>query len=252
MGVTDPLDRLEALLDQSRLRKSPTRDRGYLDVLDELPPANDPASRLMRTWFYPLFYEHFRPFALRFASGLAAPGRDDDRDRTRSALGLGVGAVVLDVACGPGNFTGYFGTVVGPDGLAIGLDASDSMLKQAVRNNSGPAAAYLRADAANLPFADGSVDAAICYAALYLINDPQAVVAEIARVVRPGGRISLLTSFQGRLPTTRVWTSITGLASGMRFFGRDELASWLQAAGMIDVQTQIHGLAQTVTATVPG
>jgi ubiquinone/menaquinone biosynthesis C-methylase UbiE len=125
------------------------------------------------------------------------------------------------------------------------------MLRQAVKNNSGESVAYLRADAANLPFADGSVDAAICYAALYLINDPEAVVKEIARVVRPGGRISLLTSFQGRLPSTRIWTSVTGLASGMRFFGRDELAGWLRAAGMVDVDTQIHGLAQTVTATVP-
>ena len=131
------------------------------------------------------------------------------------------------------------------------VQSPESMLGQAVKNNSGPAVAYLRSDAAQLPFADGAVDAAICYAALYLINDPQAVVTEIARVVRPGGRISLLTSFEGRLPTPRVGTSVTRLASGMRFFGKDELASWLRAAGMTDVHTQIDGLAQTVTATAP-
>jgi SAM-dependent methyltransferase len=125
------------------------------------------------------------------------------------------------------------------------------MLRRAVKANSGDSIAYLRADAARIPLADGSVDAATCYAALYLVNDARAVVAEIARVVRPGGRIALLTSYSGRLPGTKIGTAVTGLATGMRFFGRDEIASWLREAGMTDVHTEISGLAQTITATAP-
>jgi SAM-dependent methyltransferase len=259
--IVAALDRLERLLDTERIKTetidagrvdvAARRVDGYLDVLAAAPPARTGASLLMRTWFYPLIYEEIRPIALRFATGLTGLGRDDDRDRTRDLLGLAPGHVVLDVACGPGNFTGYFGSVVGPDGLAIGLDASEPMLRQAVKTNAGDAVAYLRADAGRIPLPDGCVDAATCYAALYLVNDAHSVVGEIARVVRPGGRIALLTSFSGRLPGTKIGTAVTGLATGVRFFGRDEIASWLREAGMTDVHTEISGLAQTITATVP-
>ena len=60
---------------------------------------------------------------------------------------------------------------------------------------------YVRAGATNLPFRDGSFDAVCCFAALYLIEDPLLAVAEIARVLAPGGRVALLSSVaRGPLP----------------------------------------------------
>ena len=52
----------------------------------------------------------------------------------RLLLGLGSGHSVLDVACGPGNFTRSFGTTVGEHGLAVGIDASETMLERGVRD----------------------------------------------------------------------------------------------------------------------
>jgi SAM-dependent methyltransferase len=244
-----PLARLEQLLDPTRLTIEPEPTNGYLNVLETLPVVATPASRLMRTWYYPLIYQVIRPLGLRLASGLAAPGRDGDRARTRAELSLKSGDVVLDVACGPGNFTGYFGSVVGPSGLAIGVDTADSMLKQAVRDNSQGSVAYLRADAAALPFPDASFNAVTCFAALYLINNPERVVAELARIVKPGGRVVILTSFEGRLPSTRILTRLSGLGSGMRFFSSTEVVEWLRSAGATDTSSRVEGLAQTVSAT---
>jgi ubiquinone/menaquinone biosynthesis C-methylase UbiE len=80
---------------------------------------------------------------------------DDEHRIARLLLGLTPGDGVLDVACGPGNFTRDFARVVGVTGLAVGIDASPTMLARAVRDT--PASeydnvAYVRADAVDLPF----------------------------------------------------------------------------------------------------
>ena len=83
--------------------------------------------------------------------------------------------------------------------------------------------AYLRGDACALPFRDGSFDAVCCFAALYLIEEPMRALAEIVRVLAPGGRLALLTSCnRGLLPAGAASAIVRGL-SGVRVFGRDEL-----------------------------
>ena len=242
----DAMARTRTLLDPARIQVGPIEVGGYLNVLAELPPAPTVSARTMRTGFYPVLYERFRPFALRIATGFAEPGRDGDRAQAVTRLGLGTGSVVLDVACGPGNFTGHFGSVVGPTGLAVGLDASDTMLQKAVETNSAPSVAYVRGDAEKLPFADATFDAVSCFAALYLIADPFATLAEIARVLRPGGRVAILTSFAGHTPVMKAVTRLTHVTSGVRPFGEDEITGALRKHGMIEVQQEIHGLAQSV------
>ena len=83
---------------------------------------------------------------------------------------------MLDVACGTGNFTRDFARTVGPDGLAVGIDASATMLTRAVADTDPPAgwtrSRYVRGDAQELPFRDHSFDAVCCFAALHLFADP--------------------------------------------------------------------------------
>ena len=247
----DSLARAAALLDPARVEVSPEITRGYLNVLAALPPASTVGARTMRTAFYPVYYERLRPLALRVATGFAAPGRAGDRARAVARLGLTAGATVLDVGCGPGNFTGYFGRVVGPAGLAIGLDASDSMLAKAVANNSGPSVAYLRGDAERLPFPDATFDAVSCFAALYLMSDAYAALAEIVRVLRPDGRVAVLTSFTGDHLPLRVLTRVGRLTTGVRPFGRDDITGALRGRGLAEVQQDVRGLAQEVWARKP-
>lgn len=249
MPYTSQTAKAVTLLDPARCGRVEMSSRGYCDVLgDQAPPANTIAQRLMRTNFYSSGYQALRPLGLRIAGGFRSPGRDKDRFRIATWLDLRPGQTVLDIGCGPGNFTGWFGAQVFPDGLALGVDASHQMLNRAVADNSGPSVAYLRADAEHLPFADEVADAATCLAALYLINDPYQAIRELTRVLRPGGRLAILTSLSPGGVSTSRRGRLMRKAGGVHMFGRDEITSFLRGAGWIDIHQHVEGLAQFVIA----
>lgn len=242
-------DRLVALLDRRHRDRVEVADRGYLDTLiDGSPPVHTVSQRLMRTRFYSAGYQLLRPLGFRVASGLKAPGRDGDRMQVADWMRLRADSTVLDIGCGPGNFTGWFGGRV-TRGLAVGVDASEPMLRRAVADNSGPTTAYLRGDAENLPFADEVADAVSCLAALYLINRPFQAISEMARVLKPGGRIVLLTTLRPGGVRGGLRGSVLGVATGMRWFDRAEITDYVSELGFVDVIQRVEGVAQTVVAT---
>jgi ubiquinone/menaquinone biosynthesis C-methylase UbiE len=187
----------------------------------------------------------------------AALGLGSMAGQQREALrGLGFESAepphrVLDVACGPGNFTRVFANVLPAGGLVVGLDASRPMLARAIADNAVPGAAYLLADARYLPFADGTFDALCCYAALYLVPEPFTVLAEMVRVLAPGGRVALLTSCRSDWEPARTAQTALGWAGGLRMFDRDELTGVLRSAGLVDIERRVSGIAQFVTARRP-
>src|SRR6476661_1992474 len=103
---------------------------GYLDVLG--PGADGGAGgievtgltqSLMLTRAVPFVYERWwRPALGRAAKGVLGPRMADEHRIARLLLGLRPGDGVLDVACGPGNFTRDFARVAGPAGLVVGID----------------------------------------------------------------------------------------------------------------------------------
>ncbi len=110
----------------------------------------------------------------------------DTRWRRRSvgALGLAKGSVVLDLAAGTGDFCRLLD---GVGYLPVAVDFSAGMLDAAETD-----APLVQADILHLPVADGGVDGATCGFALRNLVDLGAFFVELARVVRPGGRIALL------------------------------------------------------------
>lgn len=110
----------------------------------------------------------------------------DDRWRRRSvgALGLPKGSTVLDLAAGTGDFCRLLGAV---GHRPVGVDFSAGMLAAARTD-----APLVQADILRLPVADGAADGVTCGFALRNLVDLDAFFAELARVVRPGGRIALL------------------------------------------------------------
>jgi SAM-dependent methyltransferase len=106
-------------------------------------------------------------------------------------LALQPGQSVLEVGCGMGHDTQYLATLVGPGGRAVGVDFSAELIAKAQARTAslGLPLTYQQGDAQALPFADNSFDAARMERTLQHLPDPGRAVAELARVVRPGGRI---------------------------------------------------------------
>jgi demethylmenaquinone methyltransferase/2-methoxy-6-polyprenyl-1,4-benzoquinol methylase len=106
------------------------------------------------------------------------------RRRTVLSLGLAPGSVVLDLACGTGDLC----LELARHGLtAAGVDRSAGML--AAARTPAP---LIRGDGLSLPFRSGAVDGLVCGFALRNFAALEPMLAECARVLRPGGRIALL------------------------------------------------------------
>jgi SAM-dependent methyltransferase len=110
------------------------------------------------------------------------------------ALGLSADERVLDVACGTGNAS----LVAHRAGAIVtGLDNSPRLLE--VARERVPSAEFVHGDAARLPFGDGRFDAAVSVSGVIFARPAEKAAAEIARVVRPGGRV-VITSWPPRGP----------------------------------------------------
>ena len=131
------------------------------------------------------------------------------------------GGAALDVACGTGALTRALARRVGPSGRVVGLDFSSGMLDGARRRS--PGMTWVQGDALELPFADGEFDAATIAFGLRNLADPTRGLAEMRRVVRPGGRLVVLEFLRPpdgpvgrayRLYLTRVLPVLGGRVSG--------------------------------------
>lgn len=182
--------------------------------------------------------------------GLTGPSTAEEHRIALEMLAIAPTDRVLDVACGPGNFTRDFAPAAS-EGLVVGVDASESMLATAARETTAPNVAYLRADACDLPFRDGSFDAVCCFAALYLIEEPMRALAEIVRVLAPGGRLALLSSCNRGPLSAGTANAIVRRLSGVRIFERDELTRALNDDGLVEIEQRVSGLAQFVSASKP-
>lgn len=113
----------------------------------------------------------------------------DRRRRVREALGPRGDEAVLSIGCGPGFEPAGLAPAVGTEGHVHGVDRSAAMLALAARRCADlPQVSLARGDATALPVADGAFDAAVAVQVYEYVEDLGAAVAELARVLRPGGR----------------------------------------------------------------
>jgi len=112
--------------------------------------------------------------------------------------------LILDVACGPGAVTTRLARTT--NARIIGIDLSPEMLNAASAVAASPAynerILLVQGHAEELPFADATFDALTFTYLLRYVADPQAVLKELARVVKPGGRIA---SLEFAVPSRLIW-----------------------------------------------
>ena len=178
----------------------------------------------------------------------------DEHRIARLLLGLRPGDGVLDVACGPGNFTRDFARVARPRGLVVGIDASETMLARAVRDTPADQAERRPTSAATprAPFRDASFDARLLLrrpAPLRRPDDGPGPHGARADARRPPGDLHELPRALGARCAARRRSRAP--AAGMRIFEPDEITTALADRGFVDVRQRVAGFTQFVGARLP-
>ena len=161
---------------------------------------------------------------------------------------LSPGGRVVDVCAGTGQVLAEVARRVGPRGMAVGVDFSPAMLRRARGRR-------VLGDALALPFPGGAFDAAVSAFALRDVSDQRAMLREMVRVTRPGGRVGILEIGRPRSLPLRVgfdaWfrgavpriAAAVGHGESHRFLVRslaflpepEELVAWMEADGLAEV-----------------
>ena len=158
------------------------------------------------------------------------------------------GERVLDLGSGGGIDVILSARRVGPTGRAIGLDMTDEMLELAVRNAAEAGVdnvEFVRGTIESIPLPAASVDVVISNCVINLAADKAAVFAEIARVLRPGGRVGVsdVVADDSLTPAERAERgSYSGCIAGALSFA--EYRTGLAAVGLVDVTIEpTHAVA---------
>ena len=128
------------------------------------------------------------------------------RERAADLAAIGPGGRALDVASGTGDLAIELARRVGPTGTVVGSDFSEAMLERARQKSS--AVTWEWANALELPYPDGGFDAATVGFGARNFSDLDRGLAEMARVVRPGGRVVILEITTPQRPPLSTFFSI--------------------------------------------
>ncbi len=148
------------------------------------------------------------------------------------------GRDVLDLGCS----AGLYARTLTADGARVhALDASLAFLREAKRlaERDGVALTLVHADAHALPYEDGGFDAVAVGATLNEFADPERALAEVARVLRPGGRAWFMYAARGGGPGRAV-QALMGLG-GLRFPDPAEVDGWATNAGLTPIRSERRG-----------
>jgi SAM-dependent methyltransferase len=169
--------------------------------------------------------------AERFRWVTTAPGFAETEDELLRPLAGGLEPPLLEIGCGEGNNLLRFAAV----GARTGVDLFPKKLAFAA--DEQPETRFAAADAAHLPFADAAFASVFVRDLLHHVQEPRAVLREVVRVLRPGGRFVLLEP-NGRNPLVWLQTRIVPAEAGARGFSAERLSGLLSGLPFDDLRAE--------------
>jgi len=165
-----------------------------------------------------------------------------------------VGAAVLDIPCGGG--LAFRGLSTGQVVHYVAADISPYMLqrarREARRRGVHNAIEFVEADVTALQFADASFDLCVTYNGLHCLPDPRAALAELVRVLRPGGTLRGTSCVTGRGPRQDALIAMSRRAG---VFGNaphtGQIEHWLKEFGFDGVRVEPSGAVEFFEARLP-
>jgi ubiquinone/menaquinone biosynthesis C-methylase UbiE len=166
------------------------------------------------------------------------------QERLLAVAALGAGEQVLDVACGTGLVTFAAAAAVGATGMVVGTDLSEQMVELAAQR-APPNVRIVRMDAEKLDFPDATFDVALSSLGLMYVPDTDRAIAEMRRVIKPGGRVAVVVWGARRqcgwaeifpIVDARVKSEVCPLF--FRLGAGDALTRELEAAGFTNVRSE--------------
>lgn len=158
----------------------------------------------------------------------------------------------LDIGCSAGLYTRVLQEKLGDRGAVVGIDISPSMLGEAARRirrlDPDTYPSLVRADAGNLPFADGAFAGAVCGGTLNEIPDPARVLRETHRALVPGGRLVVMGILEAASTRGRYLQRLAA-TGGVNFFSPEGLESLFGETGFALQGLQTYGAVFFAAAT---
>ncbi len=128
------------------------------------------------------------------AKAYSTPDMVGQRAVVLDLLDLKPGECVIDIGCGPGFLCESMADKVGPAGSVLGIDISPDLIALCQDRNPPVHLRYAEEDALNLASDGGSFDVAVCTQVAEYIPDTAGILAEMFRVLRPGGRALIMAT----------------------------------------------------------
>ncbi|MFQ6085231.1 MAG: class I SAM-dependent methyltransferase [Candidatus Bathyarchaeia archaeon] len=183
------------------------------------------------------------------------PGGFKLTDKLAEEAGIRKGSKVLDIASGKGATAIHLAEKFGCE--VVGIDLSEKMVQkakeEATERGLQGSVKFWKADAENLPFGDGTFDAVLSECSVCLFPNKEKAISEMARVVRPGGKVAITdVVLKGRLPDqfkTEIFHAMC--IAGAETY--DGYARLFEAAGLKDIKVVDYWWAPVIAPKeVPG